>query len=173
MSKVDAFIKRKEDEKEVKTLRSKRYQWYIVIFMGLVGFLDNNLNLMEAQVVPYILTEYNLPSNEYFAFWQGIFGIATFSVFILSWFTDAFGRKKGTLVLLLIMGIPSFLIPFFAVNIWIFFILYTILITGTVSNLWEIPVSEESPAKKRALYGGVATLISLIPLAAIVGDDTL
>ena len=40
-----------------------------------------------------------------------------------------------------------------------------------MSNLWEIPVSEESPAKKRAIYGGVATLISLIPIAAIIGDD--
>ncbi|MFW9900516.1 MAG: MFS transporter [Candidatus Thorarchaeota archaeon] len=171
MSKVDAFIKRKDEEIEEKTLRSKRYQWYIVIFMGLVGFLDNNLNLMEGQVIPYILTDYALPSNEFFAFWQGIFGIATFSVFILSWFTDAFGRKKGTLVLLLLMGVPALLIPFLTPNIWSFYILYTILITGTVSNLWEIPVSEESPAKKRALYGGVATLISLIPLAAIIGDD--
>ncbi|MFX0000604.1 MAG: MFS transporter [Candidatus Hodarchaeota archaeon] len=171
MSKVDAFIKRKDEEIEEKTLRSKRYQWYIVIFMGLVGFLDNNLNLMEGQVIPFILSDYSLPSNEFFAFWQGIFGIATFSVFILSWFTDAFGRKKGTLVLLLLMGIPAILIPFITPNIWSFFILYTILITGTVSNLWEIPVSEESPAKKRALYGGVATLISLIPLAAIIGDD--
>jgi MFS family permease len=171
MSKVDVFIKKKDEEYEEKTLRSKRYQWYIVVFMGLVGFLDNNLNLMEVQVVPSIIAEYGLPSNEYFAFWQGIFGIATFSVFILSWFTDAFGRRKGTLVLLLLMGIPAILIPFLAFNIWSFYILYTILITGTVSNLWEIPVSEESPAKKRALYGGIATLISLVPLAALIGDD--
>ncbi|MFW9826664.1 MAG: MFS transporter [Candidatus Thorarchaeota archaeon] len=171
MSKVDVFIKKKDEEYEQKTLRSRRYQWFIVIFMGLVGFLDNNLNLMEGQVIPFIISEYGLPSNEYFAFWQGIFGIATFSVFILSWFTDAFGRKKATLVLLLLMGVPAFLIIFLTPTVWSFYILYTILITGTVSNLWEIPVSEESPAKKRALYGGVATLISLIPLSAIIGDD--
>ena len=170
MSKVDAFIKKKDEEYEAKTLRSPKYQWYIVIFMGLVGFLDNNLNLMEVQVVPFIITEFSL-DNFVFAFWQGIFGIATFSVFILSWFTDAFGRKKGTFVLLLLMGIPAILIPFFSPNAWSFYILYTILITGTVSNLWEIPVSEESPAKKRALYVSIATLISLIPLAAIIGDD--
>lgn len=41
---------------------------------------------------------------------------------------------------------------FLTPNIWTFYIIYTILITGTVSNLWEIPVSEESPAKKRALF---------------------
>ncbi|MFX1460111.1 MAG: MFS transporter [Promethearchaeota archaeon] len=171
MSKIDALAKKKDEELKDTKLKSGRYQWFIVIFMGLVGFMDNNLNLMEGQVVPFILLEYGLPSTDYFAFWQGIFGIATFSVFILSWFTDAFGRKKGTLVLILLMGIPAFLIIFLTPDIWSFYILYTILITGTVSNLWEIPVSEESPAKKRALYGGVATLISLIPLAAIIGDD--
>ena len=126
---------------------------------------------MEGQVIPDIIDHYNLPSPEYFAFWQGIFGIVTFSVFFLSWFTDAFGRKKGILVLILLMGIPSILIPFLSVNIWIFFILYSILITGTISNIWEIPVSEEAPAKKRGTYIGIATLISLIPLYAIIGDD--
>ncbi|MHA2277930.1 MAG: MFS transporter [Candidatus Kariarchaeaceae archaeon] len=171
MSNDDASIKKKDEGIEEKTLRSKHYQWYIVIFMGLVGFLDNNLNLMEGQVIPDIIVHYGLPSEGYFALWQGIFGIVTFSVFILSWFTDAFGRKKGILVLILLMGVPAFLIPFLAVNIWIFYTLYAILITGTISNIWEIPVSEESPAKKRATYGGIATLISLIPLYAIIGDD--
>ncbi|MHA1884184.1 MAG: MFS transporter [Promethearchaeota archaeon] len=171
MSNDDASIKKKDEEIEEKTLRSKHYQWYIVVFMGLVGFLDNNLNLMEGQVIPDIIVHYSLPSEGYFALWQGIFGIVTFAVFILSWFTDAFGRKKGILVLLLLMGVPAFLIPFLAVNIWVFYILYAILITGTISNIWEIPVSEESPAKKRATYGGIATLISLIPLYAIIGDD--
>jgi MFS family permease len=172
MSKVDAFIKKKDEEIKEKTLRSKNYQWYIVIFMGLVGFLDNNLNLMEGQVIPDIISHYSLPSAGYFAFWQGIFGIVTFSVFILSWFTDAFGRKKGVFVLILLMGIPAILIPLLAMDsIWIFFILYSILITGTISNIWEIPVSEEAPAKKRGTYVGIATLISLIPLYAIIGDD--
>lgn len=172
MSKIDAFAKRKEEELEENKLKSKKYQWFIVIFMGLVGFLDNNLNLMEGQVIPYIVDYYpEVPDAGFFALWQGIFGIATFSVFILSWFTDAFGRKKGTLVLLLLMGIPAILIPFLSVNIWIFYILYSILITGTISNLWEIPVSEESPAKRRATYGGIATLISLLPIYAIIGDD--
>jgi len=170
MSKVDAFIKKKDEEIEEKTLRSKHYQWYVVIFMGLVGFLDNNMNLMEGQVIPDILTYYGI-SEVFFAFWQGIFGIVTFSVFFLSWFSDAFGRKKGIFVLLLLMGIPAFLIPFLATNVWIFYILYSILITGTISNMWEIPVSEEAPAKKRGTYGGIATLISLIPLYAIIGDD--
>ena len=69
MSKVDAFIKKKDEEYEEKTLRPKRYQWYIVIFMGLVGFLDNNLNLMEGQVIPFILDEYSI-DKEFFGLWQ-------------------------------------------------------------------------------------------------------
>ncbi|MFW9945723.1 MAG: MFS transporter [Candidatus Odinarchaeota archaeon] len=168
MSKIDALAKKKDEELEVKKLRSKRYQWYIVIFMGLVGLMDNNLNLMESQVILDIYTHFSV-TKEFFAFWQGIFGIVTFSVFFIAWFTDAFGRKKGVLVLILVMGVPAFLIPFISFNIWIFYVLYVIVITGTTSNMWEIPVTEESPAKKRGLYGGIATLISLIPVYAIVG----
>jgi AAHS family cis,cis-muconate transporter-like MFS transporter len=40
---------------------------------------------------------------------------------------------------------------------------------GTVSNMWEIPIMEEAPAKKRGLYGGLAFLIGLIPIYAILG----
>ena len=45
------------------------------------------------------------------------------------------------------------------------------MITGTLSNMWEIPVSEESPPDKRGMYGGIATLLSLLPLWSIIGDD--
>ena len=94
MSKVDALAKRKDEEKQESTLRSSRYQWFIVVFMGLVGFLDNNLNLMEGQVVPFILEEYGNLSNEFFALWQGIFGIVTFSVFILGLQMRMEGKKE-------------------------------------------------------------------------------
>ena len=168
MSKIDALAKKKDEELKDTKLRSKRYQWYIVIFMGLVGLMDNNLNLMESQVINDIYAHYSV-TPEFFALWQGIFGIVTFSVFFIAWFTDAFGRKKGILILIIVMGVPAFLIPFISFNIWIFYILYVIVITGTTSNMWEIPVTEESPAKKRGLYGGIATLISLIPVYAIIG----
>lgn len=35
--------------------------------------------------------------------------------------------------------------------------------------MWEIPIMEEAPPEKRAIYGSIAFLIGLIPLYAIVG----
>ncbi|MBD3215361.1 MAG: MFS transporter [Candidatus Lokiarchaeota archaeon] len=171
IGKIEALAKKKEmEQKDKEFQRSNKYQWYIVIFMGLVGLMDNNLNLMEAVAIAGIIDEFGITEAQ-FAFWQGIFGIITFSVFLIAWFSDAFGRKKGILVLLIVMGIPSLLLPIIAVNLLIFYILYAIIITGTLSNMWEIPVSEESNPKKRGLLGGIATLISLIPLYALIGED--
>ncbi|MBY9018573.1 MAG: MFS transporter [Candidatus Lokiarchaeota archaeon] len=167
MSKIDALAKNKEEEQD-SNLRSGRYQWFIVVFMGLVGMVDNNLNLMENVAIPYILDEFSMEATE-FALIQALFGIVTFAVFFLAWFFDAFGRKKGVLVLMLVMGIPALLIVFLSQNVFLFFIWYSIVITATLSNTWEVVVSEESPAKKRGLYGGIATLVSLLPLYAILG----
>jgi MFS family permease len=47
--------------------------------------------------------------------------------------------------------------------------LYSIMTMGTLANTWEIPVAEESPAKKRGLYGAIAFLIGLIPIYALLG----
>ena len=120
--------------------RSSRYIAFIVIYMGLVGLLDSYLSLVETVAVPYILAEFGLLPQE-FAFWQALYGIITFSVFFLGWFTDAFGRKKGVLVLMLITGIPALLIGLTAFTFHMFMILYAIIITMTLSNLWELPVT--------------------------------
>ena len=42
---------------------------------------------------------------------------------------------------------------------------------ATTSNLWEVPISEEAPAKTRGLYGSAAFLIGVIPLYAILGTN--
>ncbi|MFW9933606.1 MAG: MFS transporter, partial [Candidatus Thorarchaeota archaeon] len=73
-------------------------------------------------------------------------------------------------VLVLTMGIPAILIVFLSVNVYIFLLLYSLVIMGTTSNLWEIPISEEAPASKRGLYGSLAFLIGVIPLYAILGN---
>ena len=93
------------------TSRSKNYIWGLTIFMGLIGLLDQYTSLVEGPLLPDILAEFGLSLNE-FAFWQGIFGIITFAVFFIAWFSDAFGRKKGILLLILILGISDFLIVF-------------------------------------------------------------
>jgi putative MFS transporter len=162
--------------------RSTGYLIFLVLFMGLVGQMDVWISLIESYAAPYILTEAGLAATPWiFGLWQGIFGVIVFLVFFIGWFSDSFGRKIGILTLILVMGIPAgliLLVPTLAnpVNFFLFILLYTIAIMGTTSNLWEVPITEESPAKRRALYGSLAFLISVIPLYALVGStiiDTL
>ncbi len=154
---------------------SKGYMVFLIVLMGLVSQLDSWLSLIEATAIPEILNEFwpsatNEVARSEFAFLQGFFGIIVFAVFFIGWFGDAYGRKKGIQILVLTMGIPAILIVFLSINVYAFLILYSLVIMGTTSNLWEIPVAEESPANKRGLYGSLAFLIGVIPLYAILGN---
>ena len=162
--------------------RSGKYMFFLILFMGLVGQLDVWVSLIESYAAPYILAEAGLTATPWlFGFWQGVFGIIVFLVFFIGWFADSFGRKIGILTLILVMGIPALLMLFVPsiatpINFFLFILLYSIAIMGTTSNLWEVPITEESPAKRRGLYNSIAFLISVIPLYALVGTllmDTL
>jgi len=156
---------------------SKRYLVFLVVVMGLVSQMDSWLSLIETKALPGIIdTFWNNPVGAArdvalteFGLLQGLFGILVFGVFFLAWFADAFGRRKGMMALVLVMGIPTILIVFMSVNVYVFLILYSVVIMGTTSNLWEVPISEEAPAKSRGLYGSAAFLIGVIPLYAILG----
>ncbi|MGV9142116.1 MAG: MFS transporter [Promethearchaeota archaeon] len=166
MSKIERYAKEKQ-LKEIEP-RSRKYTIFLVVFMGLISQMDQYLSLVETVAVDGIIKEFPITDSQ-FAFWQGIFGFITLSVFFLSFFADRYGRKKGILVLILLMGVPTFFVIFFSTNFFIFMLFYTIIITGTLSNMWELPIVEESKPEKRGTYGGIAYLIGLIPLYAILG----
>ncbi|GAJ18835.1 unnamed protein product, partial [marine sediment metagenome] len=132
------------------------------------GLMDNFLSQIESVAVPYLLVDFAI-TPETFAFWQGIYGIISFAVFFIAWISDAFGRKKGILLLLLVLGVPALFIGLTAFTFHLFMIFYAIIITATLSNMWELPIVEESQPKKRGLYGGLTFLIGLIPVFAFVG----
>ena len=147
---------------------SSGYVWYIVIFMGLVGLLDQYLSQVEGPLIPFILEDFGITAVE-FAIWQGIYGVIAFLVFFIAWISDAYGRRKGILVLMLVLGVPTVLIVLFTEgNFHLFMILYSIIILGTISNLWEIPIAEEAPPEKRGIYGSIAFMIGLIPVFVFV-----
>ncbi|NHJ12904.1 MAG: MFS transporter [Candidatus Thorarchaeota archaeon] len=150
-------------------VRPTRYIIFLVVVMGLVSNMDSWLSLIEATAFPLAIAEFGLTA-ENFALWQGAFGIIVFGVFFIGWFADAFGRRKGMMLLTVVMGIPTILIVYLSTDVFIFLLLYSIVIMGTTSNLWEVPVSEEAPAEKRGLYGSLAFLIGVIPLYAILGN---
>ncbi len=159
---------------------SKRYMIFLVVTMGLISNMDSWLSLIESKALTGILADFFgitgsssaaevVAAQSEFALWQGLFGILVFAVFFVAWFGDAFGRRKGMMLLVLVMGVPAILIIFLSINIYVFLLLYTVMIMGTTSNMWEIPISEEAPAKSRGMYGSAAFLIGVIPIYAIVG----
>ncbi len=147
--------------------RSRNYLLYMIIFMGLVAIMDQYLSTVKTTAIPYILEEYNLTASR-FSYLEAVYLAFTFLIFLLNGLTDMIGRKWSILILILIMGTSSFLIMFFTPTIHLFMIMYTVAIFATVSNMWTIPVSEESPAEKRAKYIALVYIIGLIPLQALL-----
>ncbi|MHA1882450.1 MAG: MFS transporter [Candidatus Thorarchaeota archaeon] len=163
---------------------SKRYMIFLVVLMGLISNMDSWLSLIESKALTGILSDFFgitdsstalevAAAQSEFALLQGLFGIIVFAVFFIAWFGDAYGRRKGMMALVIVMGIPAILIVFLSFNVYWFLLLYSVMIMGTTSNMWEIPISEEAPAKSRGMYGSAAFLIGVIPIYAIVGTSII
>ncbi|MHA1882451.1 MAG: MFS transporter [Candidatus Thorarchaeota archaeon] len=172
-------------EQPVETSRvSKRYMIFLVVLMGLINNMGGWLSLIEAKALTGILREFFgitdsstlleiARAQSDFAILQGLFGLIIFGVFFITWFADAYGRKKGMMLYVSMMGIPAILIVFLSFNIYWFLLLYSVMIMGGSSTLWKIPISEEAPAKSRGMYGSVGFLIGVIPLYAIFGTTVI
>ncbi|MCK4279240.1 MAG: MFS transporter [Candidatus Thorarchaeota archaeon] len=157
---------------------SKNNLIFLVLVMGLVSSMDTWLSMIETKAIPNILDEWwpaiaGEVARSEFATLQGIFGIIVFGVFFIGWYADAYGRRKGMMLLVLIMGVPALMIVFLTTDLYVFLLIYSVMIMGTTSNLWEIPISEEAPAKKRGMYGSAAFLIGVIPIWAILGPTII
>jgi MFS family permease len=133
--------------------------------MGLVALLDQYLSTIKTTALPYILEEYHITPTR-FSNLEGLFFILTFFIFLLNSLVDRIGRKYSILFLILIMGLASGGILLFSSTIYWFMILYTLVVFATVSNMWTIPISEESPSEKRGKYVSLVYILGLIPLQA-------
>ena len=147
--------------------RSRGYLIYLIIFMGLVALMDQYLSTIKTTALPYILDEYKITPTQ-FSNLEGIFFVLTFFIFLLNSLVDRIGRKYSILLLIAIMGFSSLGVLLFSSTIYWFMILYTLAIFATVSNMWTIPISEESPTEGRAKYVALVYIIGLIPLQALL-----
>ena len=148
-------------------LRSRNYLLYLIVLMGLVAVMDQYISSIKTTALPYILEEYNVTPGV-FSRWEGIYLIFTFFIFLLNGLNDIIGRKWSIFVLIVTMGITSLGMVVFSSSFHSFMVMYTLATFATVSNMWTMPVSEESPAEKRAKYVSIAYIIGLIPLQAIL-----
>ncbi len=162
-------MKQSEQQKAggVIQVRSKQYIIYLVFFMGVVAIMDQYLSMVPITYMNSILDEYSISASQ-FSWWEALYLIPTFFIFALNGLVDIIGRKFSILLLVLIMGLSSLAIVFFTPTFHLFMIFYAIVTFSTVSNMWTIPISEESPAKKRAELSSIVYVIGLFPLSAII-----
>ena len=154
-------------------VRSRQYLFYLIMLMGLVAIMDQYLSTIKTTAIPYILREYFTTVNpeEYasvFSFWEGIYLIPTFFIFLLNGLNDIIGRKKSIFILVLIMGFSSLAMVYLTPSFHMFMVFYGIAMFTTVSNMWTFPIGEEAPAAKRAKYVSIVYIIGLIPLQALL-----
>jgi MFS family permease len=135
--------------------------------MGLVAIMDQYLSMVKTTAIPYILEEYAIPASR-FAWLESIYLISSFAIFAINGLNDIIGRKLSVLVLTLLMGLSALAIVLFTPGIHLFMVFYALVTLGTVSNMWSIPVSEESAAERRAKNVSIVYVIGLIPLQAIL-----
>ncbi len=147
--------------------RSRNYLIYMMIFMGMVAVMDQYLSTIKTTALPYILGEYAIDASK-FSYLEALFLSFTFLIFLLNGLNDIIGRRLSILILIIIMGVSAFGILYFTPSLNLFMVFYTLAIFATVSNMWTIPISEESPALKRGKYIAVVYIIGLIPLQALL-----
>lgn len=147
--------------------RSRNYVIYLMVVMGLVAIMDQYLSTIKTTALPYIYQEFNLTPPQFLVLESGFLAF-TFLIFLLNGLNDIIGRRLSILILILLMGLPSLGIVLFTPSITMFMIFYTIAIFATVSNMWTIPISEESPADKRGKYVAIVYIVGLLPLQAIL-----
>lgn len=148
-------------------LRSRNYVLYLIITMGMVALMDQYISTIKTTALPYILEEYQIDGAR-FSYWEGLYLAATFFIFFLNGLNDMIGRKWAIFVLIVMMGVTSMGIVLFAPTFHAFMVMYTLATFATVSNMWSMPVSEESPAEKRAKYVAITYILGLFPLQAIL-----
>jgi MFS family permease len=147
--------------------RSRGYLIYLVVAMGLIAVMDQYISTIRTTAIPYIVEQYGVSASE-FSGLEAVFLIPTFLIFLLNGLNDMIGRKPSVLILILLMGFSSLAIVLFTPTIHWFMSFYAVAMFTTVSNMWSIPVSEESPAQQRAKIVAIVYVIGLIPLQAIL-----
>jgi MFS family permease len=135
--------------------------------MGMIAIMDQYLSFIETVAIPKILVEYNITASQ-FSWWEALYYIPTFFIFLLNGLTDIIGRKWSILILFLMMGLSSLAVVYATPSFHFFMAFLAIITFTTVSNMWTIPISEEAPAPQRAKMVSIVYGISLLPFAAIL-----
>ncbi|MEZ4769149.1 MAG: hypothetical protein R2844_12085 [Caldilineales bacterium] len=125
--------------------RSRGYLVYLVVFLGSIALMDGYLSSVKSSAIPYILKEYGIDAPT-FSGLESLVLISTFFIFLLNHLADVIGRKLGLLLLILGFGLTSLAIALWTPTLPLFMLFYAAATFFTVSNMWQVPGSEEAPA---------------------------
>ena len=164
---TEAVLSHRKKPKHKLKLPNRNYILYLIIMMGMVAVMDQYISAVKTTALPYILEEYQIDASQ-FSYTEGLYFIFTFLIFLLNGLTDLIGRKWSIFLLIIIMGFTSLGIVFLTPGFHSFMVMYTLATFATVSNMWTMPISEDSPTEKRAKYVSITYIIGLIPLQAIL-----
>ena len=138
--------------------RSRGYLVYLMALMGLVAVMDQYLSTVKTTAIPYVIEEYGIAASR-FSWLEAVYLVFTFFIFLLNGLNDLIGRKLSILILILLMGLSAIGVVLWTPSLHLFMVFYTVAMFTTVSNMWTIPVSEESPADKRAKYVSIVYVL--------------
>ena len=148
-------------------VRSRRYLLYLMAMMGLVAIMDQYLSTVKTSAIPYLLEEYGISAAR-FSWLEALYLVSSFFIFALNGLNDIIGRKWAILILILLMGLSALGILLLSPTLHLFMAFYALAMFTTVSNMWTIPISEESVAETRARNVSIVYVIGLIPLQALL-----
>jgi MFS family permease len=147
--------------------QSRSYLIFLILLMGMVAVMDQYLSTVKTTAIPYIIEEYGITASR-FSWLEALYLISSFLIFALNGLNDVIGRKWAVLVLILLMGLSALGVVLWTPSLHLFMVFYALIMYGTVSNMWSISVSEESPAERRAKNVAIVYVIGLIPLQALL-----
>lgn len=147
--------------------RSRAYIGYLAVLMTIIALMDWYISTIKMTALPSILKEYNMTPAQ-FSWTESLFLIPTFLVFLLNGLNDIIGRKWSVLILMLMMGISCICIVYFTPSFLMFMTFYAVAMLTTVSNMWAIPIGEESKAANRGKMVGLVYTLGMIPLSALL-----
>ena len=147
--------------------RSRGYLTYLVVFLGSIALMDGYLSGVKASAVPFILEEYGLTASQ-FSGLESLVLVVTFFVLAFNHLADLIGRKLSLLLLILGMGLSSLAILLWTPALPLFMVFYAAVTFFTVSNLWQVPASEEAPAAQRGRIIALIASLGMLPLQAVL-----
>jgi MFS family permease len=153
----------------------KRFDFYLFslfLFMVVNDIFDTYTTQLPNAIGSFIIAEFSIDVS-LLSFMVSIASIGMYFVFINQFLADIIGRKKMLFIVLLGMGVSSFLLGFSpSLEIYTLFLFFLYIFFS--SDVWVLMMNEECPDNKRGLFTNLVLVFGVIgALFIIIFRETL